>query len=117
MSGPSEMRSPAGQGEASKGDDLEKAVTSTIAETRSTRQAAWAERNPLKRWAHGATRSAIKRGLLVPPDRCEKCGKPGRIEAHHADHRRVLDVRFWCAPCHRKHHTAERRRLRQGGAS
>ena len=74
MNGPPEMRSPAGQGEASKGDDLvEKAVSTTIAEIRSTRQAAWAERNPLKRWAHGATRSAIKRGLLVPLDRCEDC--------------------------------------------
>lgn len=77
-----------------------------------TRQQRWRNRNPVAAWAHSATRSAIRRGILVPPDHCEKCGEPGRIEAHHEDHRHALNVVFWCAPCHRRHHAA----LRKGGA-
>ena len=103
------------QRENAAGPEL-RSENNTTTKKQPGRQAAWAERSPLKRWAHLATRSAITRGILVLPDHCEKCGKPGRIEAHHPDHRRVLDVKFWCAPCHRLHHAAERRRLRRGGA-
>lgn len=77
-----------------------------------SKQQRWRNRNPMAAWAHSATASAIRRGILVPPDRCEKCGNTGRIEAHHKSHyRNVLDVLFLCAPCHRRHHAA----LRKGG--
>jgi hypothetical protein len=75
-------------------------------------QARWAARNPLATWAHSATRSAIRRGLLNVPKHCERCGATGRIEAHHADHRDPLSVEFWCAGCHRRHHARERKEQR-----
>lgn len=75
-------------------------------------QRRWNNSNPVARRAHYLVGRAIKKGILVPPERCEKCGQQGRIEAHHEDHECALDVAFWCAPCHRRHHAL----LRKGGA-
>lgn len=55
-------------------------------------------------------RTALKRGILVRPDTCSKCGcKPGRaadgrskIHAHHPDHGKPLEIEWLCAKCHRK---------------
>jgi hypothetical protein len=68
------------------------------------RQARWRERNPLARWAHGATASAIRRGLLERQP-CEVCGDL-TTDAHHEDHRDPLRVRWLC----RKHHKALHRK-------
>jgi ribosomal protein S27AE len=73
------------------------------------RQARWREKNPLKRWAHLATASAIRRGLLTP-QACEVCGDP-TVDAHHADHANPLAVRWLC----RQHHRDEHRRLKAEG--
>ena len=73
-------------------------------------QRAWAAENPTALWAHSATRSAIRRGILIRPDACEACGKPGRVDAHHPDHRNPLLVNWLCRSCHRLHHNAERRK-------
>lgn len=69
----------------------------------------WRERNPVADWAHAATRAAIRRGLIVPPNACSCCGETGRIEAHHPDHRDPLKVTWLLARCHRRLHAAERR--------
>lgn len=75
----------------------------------STRQQRWQEANPIKRWSHMAVASAIRRGILVKPDRCERCGEARPLDAHHDDHRLALDVRFWCRPCHSQHHAKARK--------
>jgi len=51
--------------------------------------------------ARWATRYAIKTGRLVPGP-CEMAGLEchGKIEAHHDDYRKPLDVRWFC----RRHH-------------
>ncbi|RWI90530.1 MAG: hypothetical protein EOR22_23595 [Mesorhizobium sp.] len=79
----------------------------------TTPQARWQAKNPLKRWSHVAVASAIRRGILVKPTCCESCGEDKPLDAHHDDHRRALDVKFWCRACHARHHA----RLRQGGAA
>jgi len=71
-------------------------------------QKAWRERNPLAYWAHSATRSAIRRGLITPQP-CEICGKPA--EAHHPDHANPLRVQWLC----RLHHKRLHAQLRKGG--
>lgn len=116
MTEPLKMRKPTsakvGSLEMSKG--LAAIDTSENNGKTPTRQQRWRNRNPVAAWAHSATRSAMRRGILVPPDHCEKCGNTGRIEAHHkSEYRNVLDVVFWCAPCHRRHHA----QLRKGGAA
>jgi hypothetical protein len=73
------------------------------------RQTAWRDRNPMKVWAHAATRSALRRGLITKPDRCEGCSKPGPLEAHHHDHRDPLRIAWLCRKCHKRLHGALRR--------
>ena len=41
---------------------------------------------------------------LVAPDACSACGSASRIQAHHDDHSKPLDVRWLCAACHKQHH-------------
>lgn len=50
-------------------------------------------------------RNAIRRGDVVKPNTCSKCGeKPSRIEGHHEDYSKPFDVVWLCPPCHRKLH-------------
>lgn len=81
-------------------------------ETKYARQARWREKNPVARWAHIATASAIRRGIIVPPDVCEDCGEARQLDAHHPDHRNPLLVRFLCRSCHQAEH---RRAKAEGG--
>ena len=80
----------------------------TATKRKHKRQEKWRERNPKKYWAHSATRSAIRRGLLNPAP-CAVCGDP-KAEAHHPDYDRPLLVQWLC----RKHHRAVH--YRKGGA-
>ena len=70
------------------------------------RQARWREKNPVKRWAHMATASALRRGLLERQP-CEVCGAEP-TDAHHDDYERPMKVRWLC----RKHHKEAHRALK-----
>ena len=50
--------------------------------------------------ARGAINKAIAAGKLVKPNVCEICLATGRIEGHHHDYSKRLDVRWLCPPCH-----------------
>lgn len=71
-------------------------------------QRRWRERNRLADWAHNATRSAIRRGLIerLP---CAVCGAE-KSEAHHPDYLDPLKVTWLC----RAHHKAEHARKETG---
>lgn len=61
--------------------------------------------------AQSAVARAVREGALVRPDACERCGgSETRIEGHHPDYHRPLDVRWLCIPCHAQ--ADARRRLR-----
>lgn len=47
---------------------------------------------------------ACKSEELVRPDKCQTCGKPGKILAHHDDYDKPLEVRWLCSACHGKAH-------------
>jgi len=49
---------------------------------------------------------AVVRGKLVRPDVCSCCGgNAHRIEAHHDDYAKALDVIWLCASCHETAHS------------
>lgn len=62
------------------------------------------ERNPTRENAVRSVRAATRSGRLTRPSTCEGCGRTGegqRIEAHHCDYTRPLDVIWLCPSCHR----------------
>lgn len=68
----------------------------------------WQQRNPEKRRAHYDVDNALGRGDLVRGP-CERAGDDckGRIEAHHDDYSKTLEVRWFCK---RHHKQADRER-------
>ena len=63
----------------------------------------WRKRNPEKNRAHQKVADALRRGRrMVKPDKCSLCGKKTRLEAHHSDYSKPLDVQWLCHGCHRK---------------
>lgn len=61
-------------------------------------------KNPTHYNAHKALEQAIIAGKIIKPDRCSICGCSSdehRIESHHEDYTKPLDVIWCCTPCHR----------------
>ncbi len=54
--------------------------------------------------ARAALRNALRRGEMVKPSQCSVCPSSIRIEAHHDDYEKPLEVRWLCAACHQAHH-------------
>jgi len=59
----------------------------------------WAEKNPEKRRAQWAANNAVRDGKLIRQP-CEVCGATERIQKHHDDYSKPLEVRWLCI----KHH-------------
>lgn len=55
--------------------------------------------------AHKAVYYAKRRGALKPQP-CEVCGASERIEAHHDDYDKPLQVRWLCIQHHKDHHNS-----------
>lgn len=47
---------------------------------------------------------AIRTGEIVPPPRCENCGKDAPLEAHHPSYSFPLQVIWMCSACHAQEH-------------
>ena len=73
-------------------------------EVRLAYQARWREENQEKRNAQHRLQRAVKAGKLTRPNHCERCSIPGRIDAHHTDYSKPLDVQWLCTSCHMTEH-------------
>ena len=60
----------------------------------------WRENNREKIKAHRAVNKNIKLGLLERKITCDRCGNKGKLEAHHDDYNKPLEIVFLCRPCH-----------------
>ncbi len=61
--------------------------------------------NPLKTRARHMVREAVLAGIVVRPRACQDCGRTDeRLDAHHPDYSKPLDVMWLCRPCHGKQH-------------
>lgn len=87
-------------------DEADNANTTTSARPKS-RQDRWRERNPLAYWAHAATRSALRRGLIQRQP-CAVCGAE-KAEAHHPDYGDPLHPQWLCRRHHKALHASQRR--------
>lgn len=67
--------------------------------------------HPEKYRAQAIINTRIARGKLQKPNVCQVCGKEGRVEAHHADYSKPLDVIWCCKKCH--YHLDEERRQKE----
>ena len=56
--------------------------------------------HPDKKAAWGAVYKAITRGKIIRPNKCEKCGRVCRPQAHHEDYAKRLEIQWLCRPCH-----------------
>jgi len=65
------------------------------------------EKYPEKAKARWTLHNAVKRGRLAKPSTCQHCSVVGRIEGHHQDYSKPLDVMWLCKPCHGKQHWRE----------
>jgi hypothetical protein len=59
---------------------------------------------------------ALKKGWLVRPEQCEKCGRNCKPEAAHHDYSKPLEVRWLCRSCHCKwdHHDPKTKKVMEG---
>ncbi len=65
---------------------------------------AYDERNRPKKRAYNKMRNALKYGDIVKADACESCGAGGKLDGHHDDYSKPLEVRWLCRPCHKTWH-------------
>jgi len=47
---------------------------------------------------------AVKRGEILRPARCTRCGEARKLQAHHSDYNRPLFVEWLCSLCHGQEH-------------
>jgi hypothetical protein len=67
----------------------------------------WIAMHPAIRAAHVITGNAIRDKRLIKGP-CEVCGTTIRVQAHHDDYTKPMDVRWLCVKHHNEHHKAQR---------
>lgn len=63
---------------------------------------AWVKRHPERNRAHDQVQRAVQSGDIQKPSACQWCGRKVRLEGHHHDYTKPLDVTWLCKPCHCK---------------
>jgi hypothetical protein len=61
---------------------------------------AFRARHPERIKAQRKVRYEVKKGRLARPATCQWCANDGRVEGHHNDYAKPLDVLWLCKPCH-----------------
>jgi|6_EtaG_2_1085325.scaffolds.fasta_scaffold10801_8 hypothetical protein len=78
-------------------DNPERRAATTTAARRRMKEC------PEKYRAHYAVSNAVRDGRLDRPNRCSRCNEKGRIEGHHEDYSKPLEVIWLCTLCHRRY--------------
>ena len=68
----------------------------------------WKLNNREKIKCHYQIRQAIRRGEIVKPNVCLLCKKVTKLNAHHKDYSKPLEVIWICHFCHKKEHKKEK---------
>ena len=62
----------------------------------------WANRE--KRSAYAKVYRAVFSGKIKRPNSCDKCGTNSRLEGHHKDYSKPLEIIWLCIRCHKNIH-------------
>lgn len=65
------------------------------------------DNNPEKDKAHKLVEKAIVSGKLIVPDFCSVCNSTKKLDAHHEDYSKPLDVVWICRQCHKDEHSKQ----------
>lgn len=65
---------------------------------------AYNKRYPLKYASHVITSNAVRDGVLFKASNCSVCNSTEKIEGHHDDYTKPLEVRWLCEQCHKEWH-------------
>ena len=90
--------------QSSKGKAARKAYAESHPEITIQSTIAWKSRNPEKKRIHTALNNAVQDGKVKKPKVCSKCGVEKRLDGHHPDYAKPLEVVWLCRPCHRAEH-------------
>lgn len=55
---------------------------------------------PEKEKAHNITKNAIRSGRIIKPESCAICHKVCKVQAHHEDYSKPLEIIWLCRSCH-----------------
>ena len=63
------------------------------------------QKYPEKWRARSKVSYAVRTGKIIKPKKCESCLKENlKLQAHHEDYTKPLDVMWLCVGCHNNHH-------------
>ena len=62
------------------------------------------QKYPEKYKARTKVGNDLRLGKLKRPDSCSVCGSSAKLEAHHTDYSKPLELVWTCTPCHKKIH-------------
>lgn len=69
---------------------------------------AYRKRHPMIYASHIISQKAVTNGLLVKASNCSACDSPEKIEGHHDDYTKPMEVRWLCEGCHKEWHRNNR---------
>lgn len=64
----------------------------------------WSHRNKHKRNAHLKVSRAVMNGTIKRENNCSNCSSDIKVEAHHEDYSKPLEVIWLCSKCHHLRH-------------
>lgn len=62
------------------------------------------KKHPMRYAAKIITGNAMRDGVLLKPCKCSECKSTQKIEGHHDDYTKPLEVRWLCEQCHKQWH-------------
>ena len=66
------------------------------------------EHNAARRLVYIAFQNAVRTGMLKRPETCSDCGGQGKVDGHHEDYSKPLNVVWLCTKCHGRRHSGGR---------
>lgn len=67
----------------------------------------WRDKNTLKTKAHYIVKKNIRNVLISKPSKCMSCCLEKRLESHHNNYDKPLDIIWLCRSCHRRYHDSD----------